>query len=53
MQFARDARARALVLLERKEAPERAFAVAQMWLSLAVIEDQLAIWASQIELETS
>jgi hypothetical protein len=57
MQFANDVWERALVLLEvGEEAPEhkgRAFVAAQMWLSLAAIEEQLAAWANQVEGETS
>jgi hypothetical protein len=57
MQFAKDARECALVLLEvGEEAPEhkdRAFVAAQMWLSLALIEEQLANWANQVERQTS
>jgi hypothetical protein len=52
-------RERALALLElgeKADIPEehktKAVAVAQMWLSIAVIEDQLAIWANQIEQST-
>jgi hypothetical protein len=55
MQGAREARECALVLLKvGKEAPEhksRAFVAAQMWLSLAMIEEQLAVWANQVEHE--
>jgi len=48
-------RQHALVLLEiAKEAPEfkdRATALAQMWLTLAALEDQTTVWAHHAERE--
>jgi hypothetical protein len=51
-------RERALALLEVGEKSKiaeyeiKAVALAQMWLTLAIIDDQLSIWASQIETKT-
>jgi hypothetical protein len=49
--------ARALILLnfgEKANAPEikaKAAAVAQMWLTIAVLEDALTLWRDQVETE--
>jgi hypothetical protein len=55
MQCARDARAHALVLLdvgeEGSEYKRRAFAVAEIWLTLAILEDALTLWMDQVKLE--
>jgi hypothetical protein len=51
----KDYRERALALLQgakKANIPEyevKALAVAQMWLSLSTIDQQLAIWANQIQ----
>jgi hypothetical protein len=49
--------ARALILLnfgEKANAPEikaKAAAVAQMWLTIAALEDALTLWRDQVEME--
>ena len=51
MRLSDDCRQHALVLLEiAHEAPEfrdRAVALAQMWLTLAVLEDQTTVWEAE------
>jgi hypothetical protein len=52
MQFADTCWERALALLPKdSKAPKDP--AAQMWLTLAVIEDQLILWAAQIERESN
>jgi len=52
-----DCRAHALILLEiaeRSDLPEhkmQAVAVAQMWLTIAVLEDANTLWMGQVETE--
>jgi hypothetical protein len=48
MKFADICRERALALIA-KDAKGPLDPVAQMWLKLAVVEDQLVLWAAQIE----
>jgi hypothetical protein len=57
MQSARDARAHALVLLEvgeeDSEHKRRALAVAEIWVTLAILEDALTLWMDQVKRETT
>ena len=48
MQFADDCRERALALIS-KDSGAPMDPTAQLWLTLAIVEDQLALWAAQIE----
>jgi hypothetical protein len=50
MQFAADYRESALALLKDLKAPVDP--LAHLWLRLAVVEDQLVLWAAQIEKES-
>jgi hypothetical protein len=51
MQFADDCRERALELLAKD--PKVPDPTARMWLEFAIVEDQLVLWAAQIEKESA
>jgi hypothetical protein len=59
MQLAKDARASALVLLESTKEitdlnlKDQALHHAQMSLTLAILEDAIALWVDQVERETA
>jgi hypothetical protein len=52
MTFANDCRERALALIA-KASKGPTDPLAQMWLVLAVVEDQLVYWAAQLERESA
>jgi hypothetical protein len=49
MQFADDCRERAVALIGKDDPKAPMDQSALMWLSLAILEDQLVYWAAQIE----